>query len=419
MPKLHFNSRKFLKKHGLEIRWNPLGSKKTKTNVMATDASVDDQRGQTEQRFASVKVIVVRVQHRDGCRPVGGEDVEDAASCQMGSNEGVHQSEVSPAEKRIEATSIHANISRIVLTDTDAQQMDGCRLAGEENAQVSHRIQSSIIVSNRTEESEGKGEKRSNKTCTDQITDSKIDKENGSKRSRFEWKIEELKVYKENHGHLNIRQSEDQSLAIFCASLRNARGKQGKYGLVKLTEEHIFTLDALGFDWMQRKKKGRKSFYHRVDDLKAYKEKHGHLNVNADEDQSLFAWCIALRKSRSNTGKLGMMKLTDDHTAALDAIGFDWRLKRPIPTTFHESIEQLKSSIKLCHVNKNQYLIKLGEIVGSFAQVVQIWRIRTRIVYNSIVMTHDSIWLAQRRERMQWLSHVLITGSFCQEIVPS
>jgi hypothetical protein len=68
-------------------------------------------------------------------------------------------------------------------------------------------------------------------------------------------------------------------------------------------------------------------FFSRVDELEAYKEKHGHLNVQCNEDESLYGFCCQLRHSRRAiaSGKgTASYKLTDDRIAALDAIGFDW-----------------------------------------------------------------------------------------------
>jgi hypothetical protein len=75
----------------------------------------------------------------------------------------------------------------------------------------------------------------------------------------------------------------------------------------------------------------QKDFFSRVDELEAYKEKHGHLNVQCNEDESLFGFCCRLRSSRRAiaSGKgTASYKLTDDRIAALDAIGFDWQLNK-------------------------------------------------------------------------------------------
>ena len=72
------------------------------------------------------------------------------------------------------------------------------------------------------------------------------------------------------------------------------------------------------------------NFFDRVDKLKAYKEKHGHLHVDCKEDPSLYGFCNNMRQARrdmmSGKGRRGY-KLDDGRIAALDAIGFNWEVK--------------------------------------------------------------------------------------------
>jgi hypothetical protein len=69
---------------------------------------------------------------------------------------------------------------------------------------------------------------------------------------------------------------------------------------------------------------GHKDFFNRVEELKAYKEKHGHLNVRPKENQSLYDFCSNMR--RAWKGK-GTHRLDETRIAALDAIGFKWEVK--------------------------------------------------------------------------------------------
>ena len=70
-------------------------------------------------------------------------------------------------------------------------------------------------------------------------------------------------------------------------------------------------------------------FLRRVDELKAYKEKHNNLNVHKREDKSLYQFCASLKSARraiiSGIGTV-CYRLNDDRIGALDAIGFDWNL---------------------------------------------------------------------------------------------
>ena len=97
----------------------------------------------------------------------------------------------------------------------------------------------------------------------------------------FEQRIEDLQSYKEKHGHTNVKEKEYRSLYLFCSNYRHARNNPGKDRVaVRIDEERIASLDAMGFVWNMKELVAKKSFFEeRVEDLRAYKEKHGHTNV--------------------------------------------------------------------------------------------------------------------------------------------
>jgi len=125
----------------------------------------------------------------------------------------------------------------------------------------------------------------------------------------FDDRMEDLKRFKETHGHANVTIREDKSLYQFCASVRNAR-KTGKG--TKLTDERIAAFDAMGFNWTSQVYVTR-SFDERIEDLKEYKRTHGHLNMKIHEDSSLNQFCADVRHSLKQFEKDG-----------LDALGFEW-----------------------------------------------------------------------------------------------
>ena len=67
----------------------------------------------------------------------------------------------------------------------------------------------------------------------------------------------------------------------------------------------------------------RKPFEQRIENLRAYKEKHGHVNVKKSDDKSLFTFRRDIRYARKHPEKSNTV-LTDDRIASLDALGFDW-----------------------------------------------------------------------------------------------
>ena len=142
-------------------------------------------------------------------------------------------------------------------------------------------------------------------------------------RKSFEQRTAELRAYKEKHGHANVKKSEDKSLYTFCANMRQARNNPGKSTML-FNEERIASLDALGFEWSMNN--GIKSFEQRMDDLKTYKEKHGHVNVKRSDDKSLYQFCNNIRLARNRPEKSNMA-LTADRIASLDALGFDWKMR--------------------------------------------------------------------------------------------
>ena len=65
-----------------------------------------------------------------------------------------------------------------------------------------------------------------------------------------------------------------------------------------------------------------KSFEERIDTLKAFKAKHGHVRVTAKQDKSLAKFCDNMKSARRRTRK-GTV-INDDRIKALDELGFDW-----------------------------------------------------------------------------------------------
>ena len=166
---------------------------------------------------------------------------------------------------------------------------------------------------------------------------------------QFEQQIEDLKAYKEKHGHVNVKKREDKSLKKFCDNIRYARKNPEKSNTV-LNDDRIASLDALGFDWSVREQ-GEKSFKQRMDDLQAYKEKHGHIKVKKSVDQRLYNFCYHIRNARNNPEKTNTL-INDDRIASLDALGFDWSAKTANIKSFELRTNDLRAyKEKHGHVN--------------------------------------------------------------------
>jgi outer membrane biosynthesis protein TonB len=143
------------------------------------------------------------------------------------------------------------------------------------------------------------------------------------KNKTFDNRMEDLKRYKETHGHVNVSIPVDKSLAQFCVQTRCTRNNPGKSKSKKLTIKNIARLDALGFNWMLKEYVMR-SFDERIEDLEKYKRTHGHLSLKKHEDSSLYQFCADVRHSLNQVEKDGTRKLTVERIARLDALGFKW-----------------------------------------------------------------------------------------------
>jgi len=108
------------------------------------------------------------------------------------------------------------------------------------------------------------------------------------KNMTFDDRMEDLKWFKETHGHANVTIHEDKSLGQFCNKMRHTRKNPGNGN--QLTNERIAAFDAMGFNWTSQEYVTR-SFDERVKDLKEYKRTNGHLNVKRHEDNSLYHLC--------------------------------------------------------------------------------------------------------------------------------
>jgi hypothetical protein len=143
------------------------------------------------------------------------------------------------------------------------------------------------------------------------------------KYKTFDERMEDLKRFKETHGHVNVSIPDDKSLAGFCVKARHARKNPGKTKSKQLTNEQIAAFDALDFDWTTQEYATR-SFDEKIKDLKEYKQKHGQVNVNTHEDSSLYQFCLDVRHSLKQFEKDGKRKLTEERMVKLDALGFKW-----------------------------------------------------------------------------------------------
>ena len=86
-----------------------------------------------------------------------------------------------------------------------------------------------------------------------------------------------------------------------------------------------------------------KSFEQRIEDLRAYKAKHGHTNVKEKEDKSLHDFCRNIRRARRHPEKYRML-INEERITSLDAMGFDWS----VTVTERAAKKSLDNESKIC-----------------------------------------------------------------------
>jgi len=136
------------------------------------------------------------------------------------------------------------------------------------------------------------------------------------RQTTWEEHFNSLKAFKKKHGHCKVpfRYPLNPVLGQWVNSVRQLK-KQGI-----LTKDRILLLDALGFLWMTKMRGILVPWKQRINELKAFKKKHGHCNVSGkyQPNPALAHWVANLRQRK----KLG--ELTEDKIISLDALGFYW-----------------------------------------------------------------------------------------------
>jgi len=317
MPKLHFVSRKLLRDNGL--RWDPIGANKPNQHLSSrTDtASALNGRNEPPQCIHSVNMTKERVQHPrqpDGEPPAPANDNSKIGKgCKRSTNETI----IKFSDRLADLKSYKEKHGHLDMRQSgDKSLADFC-----ENVRYARKH----LTKDRMASLDALGfEWIANRS-----------------RKSFSQRVEDLRAFKKEHGHVNVRPCDDEGLARFCKNIRQARSNPGKDGPVKFTEDHIASLNSLGFDW--KLPKGTVTpFEKRINDLILYKQKYGHVNVKRREDKSLAGFCTNIKHTYINPEKPGS-KLTDDRVASLNALGFDWTTKIRNYNSFEDRIEQLKA----------------------------------------------------------------------------
>eukprot|EP00529_Nitzschia_sp_RCC80_P008070 CAMPEP_0113486452 /NCGR_PEP_ID=MMETSP0014_2-20120614/25004_1 /TAXON_ID=2857 /ORGANISM="Nitzschia sp." /LENGTH=1315 /DNA_ID=CAMNT_0000380125 /DNA_START=307 /DNA_END=4254 /DNA_ORIENTATION=+ /assembly_acc=CAM_ASM_000159 len=167
---------------------------------------------------------------------------------------------------------------------------------------------------------------------------------------RNDWQkhYDELKEYKKKHGHCNVpsRYAENRRLGIWVSAQRAAykanpkATESGGGRAAPFTQERIDLLNEIGFSFSIRSRESLgESWFQRLQELKAFKEKYGHCLVPSryTEAPGLGTWVGSQRsayrlwkQAQASPGAVvpGSTAMNEERAKALDELGFVWVLRK-------------------------------------------------------------------------------------------
>ena len=164
--------------------------------------------------------------------------------------------------------------------------------------------------------------------------------------SVFWEKLAELREFQKKQGHMNVRRCDNEDLYRWVdlqRKLGKAFPKPFSHGLLAMTKQEKASLDSIGFVWdvpcnsdsiEVTRLVPDHPFWQRFDELKAFQEKHGHMNIPhrkeaTGRERSLHKWVGLQRelgKAFPNCRYKGKRAMTHEEKEALDSIGFEWHV---------------------------------------------------------------------------------------------
>ena len=133
-------------------------------------------------------------------------------------------------------------------------------------------------------------------------------------RATWDEHFEKLVAFHKEHGHANVlkRYKPNPVFGLWTHHQRKA------YNCERLHPERVEKLESLGFIWDITMRTWRK----RYEELKKFKEKHGHFRVPADNDNQHLVRFLKLRQREWARGRL-----PDEHEGMLSLIGLDFSIE--------------------------------------------------------------------------------------------
>ena len=146
-------------------------------------------------------------------------------------------------------------------------------------------------------------------------------------------RYDELKLYKIKYGNCNVPRHwpQNPSLGQWVQSQRNhyRYWKRGT-GKTSMTQERFDALESLGFKWVLQSHSVSKAWSERLEELKNYKKTYGHCDIphRWPPNLSLGQWVSTQRAEYAKWKVDKHSTMTEGRKNALEAIGFNWCLRR-------------------------------------------------------------------------------------------
>jgi len=111
----------------------------------------------------------------------------------------------------------------------------------------------------------------------------------------------------------------------------------------------------------RKRGKPKVDFEDRIEQLRIFKAHFGHLNVREKLDKKLYEFCRRTRRGRRGKGSA---KITEERIAALDAIGFDWKLTKETALSCSDDVGNIDSNQKLSNEESLMEIEQQQEVGG-------------------------------------------------------
>jgi hypothetical protein len=144
----------------------------------------------------------------------------------------------------------------------------------------------------------------------------------------------ELETFVREHGNSHVPRTHANTKLASWVWIQRIRRDKSNGNSPPLTSDQVALLDKLGFRWDAREEKWTERF----EELKRFKEQHGHWEVEQVEGEKskLLSW-VSVQRNRNSSGQLQA-----ERKAKLDSIDFPWAAEDKIEAKWREMYEQLK-----------------------------------------------------------------------------